>query len=499
MRTHYIYNYIPDTKIIFKIELICLFGLLPLISSFFELITVDKISKITIGYSFFSSFLMLAVIFTPSTINLDLLRIWQLSGLIMILYVFFFLICWRFFLTASHQWKRSRISGQASGRFRVYVQTLHNSAVGNLLIGSTILVGTAIYDILDSMIFQNDYVLTNYGFLIFTLGSTFIIANRFTFLNRQMNDLNHSLDTKIREVETASEKFRISEKKYRSLFEGNSDAVLLLNEDFSILEGNQAGIQLLGIHKRDLTSHSIFDSLYHKENDTDHSRDLLHLKLNELLKNGKSAELNLRFNGNMGEIKTVRIRLEIIHTLNRGRQILLRGVLIQEDSLLDYFVAEKTRYQISNSFPLTDDVSRRITANLVRYMDRGEAEILFIGIREMILNAVEHGNLNINFEEKTKAQAEDSYIEFLMERQKEPRYSQKKVTIESMIKPEKVIYRISDEGPGFDHKTFLETKRHEIDDNLAHGRGISMTLALFDQVIYNEKGNCVTLIKNSIG
>jgi hypothetical protein len=68
-------------------------------------------------------------------------------------------------------------------------------------------------------------------------------------------------------------------------------------------------------------------------------------------------------------------------------------------------------------------------------MDRGEAEILFIGIREMILNAVEHGNLNINFEEKTKAQAEDSYIEFLMERQKEPRYSQKKVTIESMIKP----------------------------------------------------------------
>ena len=33
-----------------------------------------------------------------------------------------------------------------------------------------------------------------------------------TFLNKQMHDLNYSLDKKIKEVETASEKSKISEK-----------------------------------------------------------------------------------------------------------------------------------------------------------------------------------------------------------------------------------------------------------------------------------------------
>lgn len=496
VRTHFIYNILADTHLIFKIELICLFGILPSVSAFFELITVDKISRITKGYSLYSLLLAIAVIFTPTNFNQDLLRIWQITGLGMMLFIFFYLICWRLFSTVSRRWKRQKNLKQAKGKLKIFFNTLRGTAVGNLFIGSTILSATAVYDVLDSMMFQNDLVLTNYGFLVFTVGSAFIIANRFAFLNRQMQNLNHSLDIKIKEVETASEKSKISEKKYRSLFEGNSDAVLLLNENFSILEGNKAGIKLLGINKTDLRSHSIFQSLYHEDKEANHSNALLRLKFKELLKTGKPAELKLRFNGNMGELKAVRVRLELIHTVLKDRQILFRAVLIQKDALLDYFVGEKIHYQISNSFPLTDEVSRRITSNLAKYMDKGEAEILFIGIREIILNAIEHGNLNINFEEKTKAQEEKRYIELLMNRQNEPDYRGKKVKIEASVTSDKVMYRISDEGPGFDHKTFLESTRHQVDETLAHGRGISMALQLFDKVQYNEKGNKVTLIKN---
>ncbi len=495
MRTHIVYNLIANTEIVFKIELICLFGILPFVCCFLELITENKINKITKIYSIFSIFMALAVTFTPSNFNLDLLRIWQISGLSMILYIFFYLICWKFFSIVHRKWKREKDLEHGKSRIRVFFTTLQKTAIGNLFIGGFIMVGTGIFDILDSMIFQKDLVLTNYGFLIFTLGSAFILANRFAFLNKQMDDLNHSLEKKVEEVVRASEKSKISEKKYRSLFEGNSDAVLLLDKTFSILDGNNAGLKLLGIDRKAVESYNVFNSLSKDEKDGDHSQDLLKIKLDELIKTKKPSELSLRFTGKMGELKAVRVRLELIQTRLGSYQVLFRGVLIQEDVLLDHFVGEKIHYQISNSFPLTDEVSRRITRNLSKYMDRGEAEILFIGLREIIINAIEHGNLHISFDEKTKAQAESRYIELLLDRQKEPRYCDKKVTIEAAITPNKVIYRITDDGPGFDHKTFLDSTLQQVNVTLAHGRGISMAMQLFDSIVYNEKGNQVTLIK----
>lgn len=495
MRTHIVYSLIPDTDLVFKIELVCLFGLLPFVSAFLELITENKINRVTKGYSLFSIIMAIAVIFTPINFNLDLLRIWQISGLAMIFYIFFYLICWKFFSTSYRQWKRQKNLSQAKSKMKMFFTTLSKTAIGNLFIGGIILVGTAVFDILDSMIFQKDLVLTNYGFLVFTMGSAFILANRFAFLNKQMDDLNHSLENKIMEVERASEKSKISEKKYRSLFEGNSDAVLLLDENLSILDGNNAGLRLLGINRKALKSYNIFNALSKEDKEADHSQDLFRMKLKELLQTGKPSELSLRFTGQMGEMKAVRVRLELIQTHSSRRQILFRGVLIQEDVLLDYFIGEKIHYHVSNSFPLTDEASRRITANLTKYMDKGEAEILFLGLREIIINAIEHGNLHISFDEKTKAQAEGRYIELLMDRQKEPLYCDKKVRIEASISSEKVMYRITDEGPGFDHKTFLASIADDVNVTLAHGRGISMAVQLFDEIIYNGKGNQVTLIK----
>lgn len=153
---------------------------------------------------------------------------------------------------ANSQWKDEKIKPKGKNRKRVFLATLSKSAIGNLFIGGIILVGTGVYDILDSMFYQRDLVLTNYGFLLFTLGSSFILANRFVDLNKKMDDLNRSLKIKVEEVEKASGKSKISEKKYRSLFEGNSDSVLLLDEKFSILDGNNAGLKLLGINQQEL-------------------------------------------------------------------------------------------------------------------------------------------------------------------------------------------------------------------------------------------------------
>ncbi|MBB6479419.1 ATP-binding protein [Spirochaeta isovalerica] len=495
MRTRVVYNLIADTQIVFKIELISLFGILPAVAAFLQLVQNNKVNRLTKIYSVFCAILAVSVIFTPANINLDILRIWQIISLVMILYIFLYLILWQFISAVRRRWKRLENLKKKQSRFSVFMQTIYKTAIGNLLIGSFILVGTAVFDILDSLFFQTDLILTNYGFLVFTLGSAFILANRFAFMNKQTARLNLSLEKKILEVEQASEQSKIAEKKYRSLFQGHSDAVLLLGEDLSVLDGNKAGIKLLGTTKNKLRDINLLQYLAADEKNSTHARNLFKVKFRELMKTGKPTELKMRFSGKMGEKQAVQVRLELIKSLSAGNQILFRGNILQEDTLVNYFVGEKVQYRISNSFPLTEDISRRITANLSRYMDKGDAEVLYIGLREIIINAVEHGNLHISFDDKTRAQSEGRYIEFLMERQKMKEYRDKKVKIEATITREKVLYRIADEGPGFDHKAFLNAALNSKNETLAHGRGIVMTLQLFDSVTYNEKGNEVTLIK----
>jgi len=71
-----------------------------------------------------------------------------------------------------------------------------------------------------------------------------------------------------------------------------------------------------------------------------------------------------------------------------------------------------------------------------------------------------------------------------------------KVRIEYTLTPQKVVYVISDDGECFDYRNLknatLETANNQL---LSHGRGIAMTLNGFEEVIYNEKGNQVRLVK----
>lgn len=116
------------------------------------------------------------------------------------------------------------------------------------------------------------------------------------------------------------------------------------------------------------------------------------------------------------------------------------------------------------------------------------------GLYEIIINAIEHGNLDITFEEKSQALEQDKYNDLLQERYNSPEFKDRKVTIEYVMDEEKLCFTIRDEGSGFD----WESVTYEDDmESLSrpHGRGILMTRFYFDEVKFNEKGNEVTLIK----
>ena len=111
-----------------------------------------------------------------------------------------------------------------------------------------------------------------------------------------------------------------------------------------------------------------------------------------------------------------------------------------------------------------------------------------VGMAELLINAVEHGNLGITYEEKGVLKDEGSWVEEVEKRLEMPQYSDKKVVVNMHRNNQKIDFVIKDEGDGFNFSDFLDMDPERAFDN--HGRGIAMSRLLsFDRLEYRGKGN----------
>jgi len=121
---------------------------------------------------------------------------------------------------------------------------------------------------------------------------------------------------------------------------------------------------------------------------------------------------------------------------------------------------------------------------------------LQLALIELIVNAIEHGNCGISYEEKTKALEQGlSHVDFIAEKCKNPAIHARKVLFQWEIKPDRSTFIIQDQGNGFNVKAYLEKVKKQSNYSL-HGRGIKMAASLSHKLRYNAKGNQVALIVN---
>ena len=120
-----------------------------------------------------------------------------------------------------------------------------------------------------------------------------------------------------------------------------------------------------------------------------------------------------------------------------------------------------------------------------------------ICLYEALLNAYEHGNLEISSQEKEAILEKDpgSYEDFLFERAKQAPYCERKIDVRATIDTAKAVFRITDEGPGFNVKSLPDpTDPDNIMRNL--GRGILLITSMMSDVSFNESGNALTMTMN---
>ena len=114
---------------------------------------------------------------------------------------------------------------------------------------------------------------------------------------------------------------------------------------------------------------------------------------------------------------------------------------------------------------------------------------------ELLLNAVEHGTLELGFETKQKALTEGWYEAVLRQRAMESRFKARQVTIEVCGEQavKRLSYRIIDEGQGFPWHRFLPPAAPAGQTAAVNGRGIFLARSYFPGLTYNDQGNEVTI------
>jgi CheY-like chemotaxis protein/anti-sigma regulatory factor (Ser/Thr protein kinase) len=124
-----------------------------------------------------------------------------------------------------------------------------------------------------------------------------------------------------------------------------------------------------------------------------------------------------------------------------------------------------------------------------------QPERVVMGFSELLVNGVEHGNLQISYADKSRLNSAGEWEGEIQRRLADPAHAHKRVKVEYRRTSDKVTVRITDEGNGFEWQRYLEMDSTRAFDS--HGRGIAMARMLsFDKVTYLGSGNQVEVEVN---
>ncbi|EKV57327.1 ATP-binding protein [Brachyspira hampsonii] len=152
------------------------------------------------------------------------------------------------------------------------------------------------------------------------------------------------------------------------------------------------------------------------------------------------------------------------------------------------------KYLLENKLEDITPLIENLSAEVKKYIPNNEMDLFAAALYEVIMNAIEHGNLNILYETKKNWLKKNVYHKKLKELLKTDKAKNTHVEITLQIEDDNIIIAVKDQGLGFKPKQ--EAKKIN-NDGFAResGRGIMMIKSYFDEVKFNKKGNVITLIK----
>ncbi len=176
------------------------------------------------------------------------------------------------------------------------------------------------------------------------------------------------------------------------------------------------------------------------------------------------------------------------------RVLALSGRQRCHSRLLGHMTRSQCAFVLDNDSTLIATLVAYLQDNLLQMGLCGDAECTRIGValEEALVNAVYHGNLEVGSE--LRGEDDTSFYRVAAERARVPPYRDRRIHVEATLSRDEAIFTIRDEGPGFDPSKLPDPTLPDSLEKVS-GRGLLLMRAFMDEVIHNETGNRVTLIK----
>lgn len=117
------------------------------------------------------------------------------------------------------------------------------------------------------------------------------------------------------------------------------------------------------------------------------------------------------------------------------------------------------------------------------------SDLVAIGLQELLINAVEHGNLEITADEKQQLIIEGKWRDEVERRLASPNYAGRVVLVNFQRGERMISITIQDDGDGFEFDNYAES---DVPSEGYRGRGIAMARDLsFSSLTYLGRGNLV--------
>ena len=177
---------------------------------------------------------------------------------------------------------------------------------------------------------------------------------------------------------------------------------------------------------------------------------------------------------------------------------LLRIIRQNKSILLQRGIQQHLLKTISGAFVMDNDPLDVTTyTNLVtnylynsNLLGRDEKEKLHVALLELLINAIEHGNCKIGYDEKTTfLENNGDIMDLIREKNKNPLIKARKVFFSYTITPDKSRFLIRDEGSGFDWQARMASSSETPG---LHGMGMNMADLYVHELTDNPKGNEVS-------
>lgn len=117
-----------------------------------------------------------------------------------------------------------------------------------------------------------------------------------------------------------------------------------------------------------------------------------------------------------------------------------------------------------------------------------DSERAYLGLWEVFINAIEHGNLGISYVEKSKLLDDQTLDEVTTERLAAEKFQNHYVRVSFVVDEDSVSFDIKDDGNGFNWKPFLAIDDERISEKNGRGIAVARTMS-FDELAYIESGN----------